>query len=275
MQRGLVAAQFYVDVILCKSFPEVHHIALIGDGHGLLVFSGLQHPGNECIQIVEDLIHPALRMSCMGCLRVDLGHHTHAACYHRGFWLCATHATQPRGHEDLSATIGGILVHHTCCVEHSDVGAVHDALRADIHVRPGGHLTVLRHAKCIEFFPVVGFGIVGYHHAVGHHHPRGIDMRREQSHRVTTVHHKCLFFCHGGQVLHGEQVLRPVLEDRSVAAIGDEFMRMLCYHRIQVVLYHHHDGRSLPALMGIMVQVTGIHSIGRTKPVHIDSSVSA
>ena len=57
-------------------------------------FLWLAASGNECIQIVEDLIHPTLRMSCMGCLQVDNPpRHTHAACYHRGFGQC--HSCHP------------------------------------------------------------------------------------------------------------------------------------------------------------------------------------
>jgi len=47
-----------------------------------------------------------------------------------------------------------------------------------------------------------------------------------------------LFIGHEGQVLHGEQVLGPVLEYSPIAPVGNEFIRMLGYSRIKVILDH-------------------------------------
>ena len=87
------------------------------------------------------------------------------------------------------------------------------------------------------------------------------------------VHYQGLFIGHGGQVLHYQPVLRPVLEDGAVAAVDDEFVRMLGHSFVQVVLDHGHNGRRLPRACRIFVNGPGIDLIGRPIPVHIDASI--
>ena len=76
-----------------------------------------------------------------------------------------------------------------------------------------------------------------------------------------------------GEVLHGEAVLGPVLEDRAVAAVGNEFVRVLCHGRIQVVLDHQHNGCRLAARGGVLVHRTRVHSVGGAVAVQVNSAV--
>ncbi len=62
---------------------------------------------------------------------------------------------------------------------------------------------------------------------------------------MTAVHMQGLLITHHGEVLHGEQVLCPVLKYRAIATIGDEFIRMLGNRGVKVVLDHEHDARCL------------------------------
>ncbi len=89
------------------------------------------------------------------------------------------------------------------------------------------------------------------------------------------MHVQRLVLGHGGEVLHGQQVLRPVLKDGSVASVGDELVRMLRHRRIQVVLDHQHDGRSLGRAGGVVPNRPGVHRVGGAKAVHINASVAA
>ena len=135
---------------------------------------------------------------------------------------------------------------------------MHNTLRADIHVAAGRHLAVLAHAQRIEAFPIVRFGIVGNHHAVGDYHTRRILVAGEKAQRMAAVHHQRLLVGHGGEVLHHQPVLRPVLENGAVAPVDDELVRVLRHSLVQVVLDHGHDGRRLPALGRIFVNGSGI-----------------
>ena len=119
------------------------------------------------------LIHPALLITLLCCLGVDFGHHAHHTGYVAGLGLCARHAAQSGRHEEHAVGVGlSLFVAFAGSVEHGDGGAVDDALRSDVHIRAGRHLSVLAHAEGVHALPVVGFRVVGYHHAVGHHHAR-------------------------------------------------------------------------------------------------------
>ena len=148
-----------------------------------------------------------------------------------------------------------------------------DALGADVHVGAGRHLAVLAHAQGVELLPVVGLRVVRDDHAVGDDHARRVLVGREQAQRMARVHHERLLVRHRGKILHHKAILRPVLEDGAVAAVDDEFVRVLRHARIQVVLDHRHDGRRLPGLCRVFVDGPGIYLIRRAEPVHIDASV--
>ena len=91
---------------------------------------------------------------------------------------------------------------------------------------------------------------------------------------MSGVHYQGLFVGHFTKVLHRKWILCPVLKHSSVATVSDKFVRVLGHPGIQIVLNHHHNGRSLRRMMRIFVHRTGIHCISRTIPIHIDSAVT-
>ena len=102
-----------------------------------------------------------------------------------------------------------------------------DALWTDVHVRTRGHLPILRDAECVHAGEVVLGRMVRDDHTVGHHHTRACGMGGEEAEGVPGVHREALFVGHGGEVTHRQPILRPILEDRAVAAVGDQLMREL------------------------------------------------
>ena len=130
------------------------------------------------------LVHPSLRITFLGSLGVDFSHNTHHSGNVAGLGLCARHASKTRRHEEHTVNVVAtrlLLQLLAGGIEHSDGGAVNNALRTDIHIRTCGHLSILAHTKGIHARPVVGFRIVGDHHTVGHHHPGCILVRGEES----------------------------------------------------------------------------------------------
>ena len=77
MERGLVGAEVHSDVFRSQSFPEVNHIALIGEGDGLLVPAGLADSRDELVKVIVKFVHPALVITLAGCERIDFGDHAH------------------------------------------------------------------------------------------------------------------------------------------------------------------------------------------------------
>ena len=63
------------------------------------------------------------------------------------------------------------------------------------------------------------------------------------------------------------------MEDRAVAAVGNEFVGVLRHGRIQVVLDHQHNGRRLAACGGVLVHRTRVQGVGGAVAVQVDSAV--
>ncbi len=221
-------------------------------------------------QVVVHLVDPALRVALLRGGGVDFCCDAHHAGDVASLGLGAAHAAEAGGDEQLA---GGAATEFTSCIQNCNGRAVHDALRADIHIAAGGHLAVLRHAQGVVALPVVGLRVVRNHHAVGHHHARSVLVAGIESHGVAAVHHQRLLVGHLAEVFHHQAILGPVLEHGAVAAVGDKLVRMLRHSGVEVVLNHQHDGGSLTALGGILVDGTGVHLVGRAQTVHIDAAV--
>ena len=80
---------------------------------------------------------------------------------------------------------------------------------------------------------------------------------------------------HLAEVFHHEAVLCPVHEDRAVASVGDEFVRMLGNAWVEVVLDHQHDGSGLLASMRIVADGACLHLVTGTIAVHVDATIGA
>ena len=100
-------------------------------------------------------------------------------------------------------------------------------------------------------------------------------MAREESEWMAGVHDEGLLLRHCGEIFHSQAVLGPVLEDGSVAAVGDELVRMLRHSRVQIVLDHCHYGGGLFAFCRVFSDWPGVHRIVRTQAVHIYAAVFA
>jgi hypothetical protein len=72
------------------------------------------------------------------------------------------------------------------------VGALDDALRADVDPRAGGHLAVHHQAFLIELVEVLPGGPVRHQVGVGDQHARRIGMRAEHADRLAGLHQQGL-----------------------------------------------------------------------------------
>ncbi len=225
------------------------------------------------------LIDPALLIALACSQRVYFRDNTHHTGYDPRLWLCAGHASETSSHEKHSFHVllrSGKpfrLQLLAGSVHDGDCGSMDNALRPDVHIGAGSHLSVLRDSEGVEFLPVILFGIIRDDHAVRDDDSRSILMAREKSERVARIHHKSLFVCHFRKILHHKAVLCPVLENGSVSAIGYKLMRMLSHTVVKVILYHGHDSGSLTGLGRIFLYRTGIHLIVRTETIHVYTAV--
>ena len=59
-------------IFFCESFPKVYNIALICDGNDFLAFYSFSDARYELVEVGMDLIDPALALSLVCSMRVDL-----------------------------------------------------------------------------------------------------------------------------------------------------------------------------------------------------------
>ena len=213
-----------------KSFPKVYHISYISHRNRALSLHALAYGRNQFVEIIMKLVYPTLVVAFLCSQRIYLSHYAHHASYVASLRLCARHATKTRRYEEhtvniLTFALGLKLL--ATSVEHGNSSAMHDTLRTNIHIRASRHLTILAYSESIHALPVVGLGIVRYHHSVSHHHSWSILMRREQAERMTGIHHQRLLVGHLAKIFHRLSILCPVLEYRTITTIYYKLVRML------------------------------------------------
>jgi len=118
------------------------------------------------------------------------------------------------------------------------IGALHDALAADIDPRPGGHLAVHGETLAIKFVEVFPGCPVRHQIGIGDQHPRRIRMRREHAHRLSRLHQQGFLLGQSFQSFDDAVIAIPVAGGASDAPVHDEFGRVFRNFRVQIVHQH-------------------------------------
>ena len=125
------------------------------------------------------MVHPSLFMSLVRCVRIYFRCDADDPSDITGFGLGSAHATQTCRHEKFSGGTGARFVVHPHGIQNRNGGSMHDALRANVHVRARCHLPVLRNAHRIHPLPIIRFRIIRNDHAVGNDNTWRVFVRRE------------------------------------------------------------------------------------------------
>ena len=114
-------------------------------------------------------------------------HCQHAEARHgRGQRLCAAHAAEPRRQDPLAGdSIAEIAAAH---FGEGLIGALHDALAADVDPRTGGHLAEHREPLAVELLKVLPGGPVRHQIGVGDEHARRVRVGREHADGLAGLH---------------------------------------------------------------------------------------
>ncbi len=104
--------------------------------------------------------------------------------------LCAAHAAEAAGQDPLALEAAAIML--AARFHEGLVGALDDALRADIDPRSGGHLAVHGQALLIQFVEMVPGCPMRHQVGVGDQHARRILVGAEHADRLAGLHEKRL-----------------------------------------------------------------------------------
>ena len=182
-------------------------------------------------------------MSLFSCCGIYFGDYAGGACNNSGLGLSAAHTTQPAGDEGnpRQSLICGTSEVFPSRIQNRDGGTMNDSLWTDVHVGASRHLTILTDTERVKSLAVLLTRVIRNHHPIGHHHSGGICVGRKQPEGMAGIHHESLVFRHLTEVSHRQSILCPVLENCTVASVGNQFVRKLGDGGVEIILNHHHD----------------------------------
>ena len=206
---------------------------------------------------------------------IDFGDDCNRACDFRRFTLSAAHAAEACRYEELACHISvfGDAEFESACTEESVEGAVHDALRSDVHPAAGGHLAVVGNTECRRAVKVFLVVVHADHETVGDDASGRQFMGVEESERMSAHHDQGLFVGHDFQIFFDQSVLHPVLADLSCLAVGDEFVGIEGHLEIQVVVNHDLEGFCFDDLAGVFFDRLPVEFAFRAEAITVNAAV--
>jgi hypothetical protein len=162
-----------------------------------------------------------------------------------GQGLRAAHAAQAGAEDPASARVAAPVLARG--LHEGLVGALHDALAADVDPAAGGHLAVHEEAAAVQLLELLPGGPARHEVAVGDEHARGVRVRPEHAHRLARLHQQRLVVAQLAQA--GQELVEaaPVARGAADAAVDHQPVRVLRHLGIQVVLQQPPGGLGLPA----------------------------
>ena len=188
---------------------------------------------------LEPLLDPALLAFDRDAVR---------AGHHRRERLRAAHPAEARGEDPLARKVAAIML--AAHLDEGLVGALNDALGADVDPRPGGHLAVHHQALAIEFVEMVPGRPLRHEVRIGDQHARRVRVGAEHADRLARLDQQGLVAFEPRQRLDDPVVAFPVARGAADAAIDDQLLGRLGDLRIEIVHQHPHRGLGRPALGG-------------------------
>ncbi|RMU34474.1 hypothetical protein ALP30_01526 [Pseudomonas syringae pv. primulae] len=164
----------------------------------------------------------------------------------RGQRLCATHAAQACGQHPATFEVAVIVL--ATGFDEGFVGALNDALAADVDPAAGGHLAIHRQALGIQFVEMLPTGPVRHQVGVGDQHARGVAVGLEHADRLAGLHQQGFIIVELGEALDDLVVALPVARRATDATVNHQFIGVLGDFRVEVVHQHAQRRFGHPAL---------------------------
>ena len=161
--------------------------------------------------------------------------------HHGGQRLRAAHPAQARRQDPLALEIAAVML--APGLGEGLVGALNDALRADVDPRARGHLAVHGQALLVEFVEMVPVRPVRHQVRVGDQHAWRVLVGAEDAHGLAGLDQQRLVLVQPAQGLDYAVEVVPGPRRPPDAAIDDQLVRVLGHVGMQVV--HQHPQRRL------------------------------
>ena len=227
---------------------DLRRVADQPDRAGRLVLAGFLHQRHRLFQRVHHHVHVADLQAALGALRVHLHDQPHPLVHRDRQGLRPAHPAQPGGQHELALQRGPAAQPRQRA--QGLVGALQDALRADVDPRAGRHLPVHDQPLARQLVEVLLGCPVRHQVRVGDQHTRRVAVALEYRHRLARLHQQRLVILQLAQALQDGVEGFPVAGGLPAPAVNHQVLRALGHLGIQVVLDHAVSGFGQPGFAG-------------------------
>ena len=203
---------------------------------------------HRVVEVVGLLVEVARLQPPLDAVLVDLDAQRDAVVHGHRQRLRAAHAAEPGGQRDRPGQRAAVVAARD--LGEALVGALHDALGADVDPRPGGHLPVHRQPEVLEAAELVPRRPLRHEVGVGDQHPRRPLVRAHHADRLARLHEQRLVALERAQRPHDRVERVPRARRAPGPAVDDELVGVLGDVGVEVVHQHPQDGLLRPALAG-------------------------
>ena len=261
MRRGLIGHDIGTHAALVDLGENIRRIAQKRHGFRLARLSPTRDHLERLIETVGLLVHVSRAQTEIDAVGVALHRQTAGPRHHRSQRLRAAHAAQTPGEDPLAGEAAVVML--TPGFGKGLIGALHDALTADVDPRPGRHLAVHHQALLIELVEMIPIRPMRHQVRVGDKNARRIGMGAHDGHRLARLHDEGLIRLQRLEAVDDQIEILPGPRRPANAAINDKLMRVLGHIGMQVVHHHPHRRLGEPALRGDLgpgrgIDVTGV-----------------
>ena len=264
MGRGLVGHDVGADTACVHPLDQlgqyVGGIAQEGNRHGFFLGAVFGKAGQRVVQIVGLLVHIAGLEAKVDAALLALDGQRGGTGKGGGQWLCAAHAAQTGGENPAPGQAALVVL--PAGLDKGLVGALHNALAADVNPAAGRHLAIHHQTLFIQFVEVLPGGPLGHQVRVGNQHARCIGMGAKHAHRLAALHQQGFLFAQIFQRLQDGFIAVPIARRLANAAIDHQRIGVLGHLRVQVVLQHAVGSLDQPVLAGDSRAARGAHRVG-------------
>ena len=259
VRRGLVGDDVDRGVRVEQEREQVGGVAEQANGQGLALVPSSDGPADGVVRVVRLLVEVAELDAPGDPGLVALDADAHAAVHGHGQRLRAAHAAQAPGQGDRAGqgpaeALGGDGGERL-------VGALQDALGADVDPRARGHLPVHGQAEVLQAAELLPGRPLRDEVGVGDEHAGGPLVGAEDADRLAGLDQEGLVVLEVLERGDDRGVGVPAAGGAPGAAVDDELVGVFGHLGIQVVHQHAHGALLAPPLAGALGAAGGAHRI--------------
>ena len=238
MRTGLVGDCVGVNAPAQQFRKDIGRIAEQADGKRLAPLTGVPDLGQRIIEFGTHAIQIAGFQAFADPARIALDGQHGRAGHGRGERLRTAHTAEPAGQDPTPGEITAEVF-----LTHGDeglVGALHDALTADVNPGTGRHLPVHHQTLAVQFIKMLPVRPLGNQVGIGDQNARGVHVGTKDANRFAGLNQQGLVFFEFLEHRDDPVETLPVTCRAADTAIDHQRLRVLRDLRVEVIHQHAH-----------------------------------